>query len=118
MWEVKPVVLRARGSKTLKTGQSLCEKSCFARELLAASLPGTAERGALALEPSVSQKRLQSCNAFPQGLGSIAKCTAEEITSQQKCAGCRKEATEQRQAGEAAFPLLFCCRYFEEQNKW
>lgn len=107
------------GINRLKIGQSFGGKCCFDRELLAAPLPGTAVRGALALEPGASQKCLQSCNAFPQGLESIAKCIAEEITSQQKCADCRKEATERREAGEAAFPLLFCCRYsYGEQNKW
>lgn len=111
--------LRASGNRYTKNWSIFVWKDLLWAWAPGGIAAGTAVRGALAAEPSASQKCLQSCNAFPQGLESVAKGIAEEITSQQKCADCRKEATERTEVGEAAFPLLFCCRSsYGEQNKW
>lgn len=107
MWGIKAVLLRASGNKYTKNWSIFVWK-----DLLWLWAPGgiTAWHGRTWGTGCRAQKCLQSCDAFPQGLKSIAKCIAEEITPQQKCADCRKEASEPTEAGEAAFPLLFCCR--------
>lgn len=106
---IKVVVLRASRNTALKIGQSypfLCE-IYFNCELLEALLPGTAVRGVLAPEPSVLQKCLWTCNAFLRGPESIARCIAEEITSQQKCADYGKEANRtERGRISSVFPFV------------
>lgn len=115
LWGIKAVLLRATGNKYTKNWSIFVWKDLL---WLWASGGIAAWHGRMWGAGCRAQKCLQSCDAFPQGLESIAKCIAEEITPQQKCADCRKEATEPTQAGEAAFPLLFCCRSYGEQNKW
>lgn len=63
------IVLNLSGNNC--TYPFFCDISYFNHDLLEASLPGTAVRGVLGLEPSVLQKCLWACNAFPQGVKSM-----------------------------------------------